>query len=107
MGADRDEVSVSLRDVYARSEHMVGRKIADEFVLVPIVGRGADIDGIYDLTRVGAFIWERLDGKASGERIVAAMLESFAVERAQAEADYLEFLSKLLSIKAVKPVVGL
>ena len=107
MGPDRDEVSVSLRDVYARSEHMVGRKIADEFVLVPLVGRGADIDGIYDLTRVGAFIWERLDGKASGERIVAALLESFDVERPRAEADYLEFVAKLLSIDAVKPVAGL
>ena len=100
-------MSVSLRDVYARSEHMVGRKIADEFVLVPLVGRGADIDGIYDLTRVGAFIWERLDGKTSGERIVAALLEGFLVERAQAEADYLEFVTKLLSIEAVKSVAGL
>ena len=100
-------MSVSLDQVYARSEHMVGRRIADEFVLVPLVGRGADIDGIYDLNRVGAFIWERLDGRASGERIVAALLDSFQVERPQAEADYVEFVSRLLSIEAVQPVAGL
>lgn len=100
-------MTVTLDQVYARSEHMVGRRIADEFVLVPLVGRGADIDGLYDLSRVGAFIWERLDGRASGERIVVAVLDSFAVERAQAEADYLEFVSQLLSIAAVKPVAGL
>ena len=100
-------MTVTLDQVYARSEHMVGRRIADEFVLVPLVGRGADIDGLYDLSAVGAFIWERLDGRASGERIVAAVLDSFAVERAQAEADYLDFVSQLVSIAAVKPVAGL
>lgn len=100
-------MNVTLQQVYVRSEHMVGRRIADEFVLVPLVGRGADIDGIYDLSRVGTFIWERLDGKVSGEGIVVALLESFDVERARAEADYLEFVTKLLSIDAVKPVAGL
>ena len=97
---------MSLAEVYARSEKMVGRRIADEFVLVPLVGRGADIDGIFELSRVGAFIWERLDGRASGERIVAALLDGFQVERPQAEADYVEFVGKLLSIDAVKPVAG-
>jgi hypothetical protein len=38
---------------------------------------------------------------------VAALLDSFQVERPQAEADYVEFVSRLLSIEAVKPVAGL
>ena len=97
-------MSVSLQSVYARSERMVGRRIADEYVLVPIVGRGAEIDGLYNLTRVGAFIWEKLDGASSGETIVGSLLGSFEVERARAEADYQEFLEKLLSIGAVRPV---
>jgi hypothetical protein len=97
-------MSVSLQAVYARSERMVGRRIADEYVLVPIVGRGAEIDGLFTLTRVGAFIWELLDGASSGERIVDSLLGRFEVERARAEDDYREFLEKLLSIGAVRAV---
>lgn len=80
---------------------MVGRKIADEFILVPIVGRGADVDAIFTLNRVGAFIWDHLDGRTSGETIVAALVEGFDVDRTQAEADYEAFLAQLLQIRAV------
>lgn len=80
---------------------MVGRKIADEFILVPIVGRGADVDAIFTLNRVGAFIWDHLDGRTSGETIVAAMVEGFDVDRTQAESDYESFLAQLLQIQAV------
>lgn len=80
---------------------MVGRKIADEFILVPIVGRGADVDAIFTLNRVGAFIWDHLDGRTSGETIVAALVEGFDVDRTQAESDYESFLAQLLQIRAV------
>lgn len=92
--------------VYERSERMVGRRIADEYVLVPIVGRGAELDAIFNLNRVGAFIWERLDGTASGQAIVEELLERFDVDRPRAAADYREFLAKLLSIRAVIPRGG-
>jgi hypothetical protein len=97
-------LSVSLQTRYARSERMVGRRIADEYVLVPLVGRGAEIDGLYNLSRVGAYIWERLDGASSGDAIVASLVERFEVQRERAEQDYAEFLDKLISIGAVRPV---
>jgi hypothetical protein len=80
---------------------MVGRKVADEFILVPLVGKGADVDSILNLNRVGAFIWERLDGKSDGHAVVAAMVARFEVDRERAAADYLEFAEKLLSVSAV------
>lgn len=95
---------VCLHDVFARSERMVGRRIAGEFVLVPIVGHGAQLDAIFNLTRVGAFTWEQLDGRRTGEQVVEALLARFDVDRATAEADYRTFLSKLLAIRAVSRV---
>jgi hypothetical protein len=95
-----------LDEAYARSERMVGRRIGDEFVLVPLAGRGADLDSILNLNRVGAFIWERLDGQATGALVVDALVEHFEVERARAEADYLEFVGVLLGLKAVVPARG-
>ena len=99
----RDE-EPGLETVFVRSDRMVGRRVADEYILVPIVGRGANIDAIYNLTRVGAFIWERLDGRQSGRAIVEALTDRFDVDRRQAEEDYRAFLAQLLSIQAIIPV---
>jgi hypothetical protein len=96
--------SISLSDAFVRSDRMVGRRVADEYILVPIVGHGAELDGIYNLSRVGAFIWELLDGRHSGEQVLEAMISRFDVDRATAEADYGAFLAKLLSIRAVLPL---
>lgn len=95
---------VALQVRYARAERIVGRRIADEYVLVPIVGRGADVDALFTLSRVGAFIWEQLDGERDGEQVIAALLARFDVARARAEQDYREFVEQLLSIGAVRAI---
>jgi hypothetical protein len=86
---------------FARSPRMVGRRIAGEYLLVPIVGRGADLDAIYTLNPLGAFIWERLDGQTPGAAIIQAIVEGFEVESDRAADDYRSFLSQLVSIRAV------
>jgi hypothetical protein len=83
---------------------MVGRRVADEFILVPLVGRGADVDSILNLNRVGAFIWETIDGRRDGAEVVAALVERFEVERDRAVFDYLDFVEKLLSLHALHVV---
>jgi hypothetical protein len=96
----------SLAEVFVRSDRIVGRKLAQEYVLVPIVGRGADVDSIFNLNAVGALIWEKLDGKSSGQDVVAAIVERFEVSPDRAAADYAEFVEKLVSINAVRRVDG-
>ena len=92
-----------LQDAWARAERMVGRRIGDEYVLVPLAGRGADLDSILNLNPVAVFIWEQLDGARTGDAIVQAVVERFDVERARAEADTLELLDTLLELKAIVP----
>jgi hypothetical protein len=92
-----------LDEAFARSARMVGRRIGDEYVLVPLAGRGADLDSILNLSRVAAFVWERLDGARTGAQVVDAVVERFEVERAEAEADYLELVETLLDVGAVEP----
>ena len=96
----------TLDAVYAHSTRVVGRRIGDEFVLVPLAGRGADIDDILNLNKVGAFIWEHLDGTRDGAAVVDALVARFEVDRADAETDYLEFLNQLRSLKAVVTADG-
>jgi hypothetical protein len=84
----------------------VGRRIGDEYVLVPLAGRGADLDSILNLNRVGTFIWEKLDGKRTGNDVVSALVARFEVRRSTAEADYLEFLTTLRGLGAVVSIGG-
>jgi hypothetical protein len=93
----------ALARVYARSDRMVGRRVADEYILVPIVGRGANLDSIFNLSRVAAFIWESIDGRRDGHAIIEAVIARFEVDRRQAEDDYCHFLKQLLAIEAVLP----
>jgi hypothetical protein len=90
-----------MKTAFSRSERMVSRRIAGEFVLVPIMSRGADVDGLFTLNRVGAFIWENLDGRRTGTEIVEALQERFDVDAKRAKGDYCRFLEALQSIKAV------
>jgi len=99
-------IDPTLDDVLIRSDRMVGRKVANDFLLVPIVNRGADADSLYDLNPMGAFIWEQFDGSRDGHTIVKSLTERFEVEHPQAAADYLEFVGKLLSVSALVPVTG-
>jgi len=95
-----------LAQALARSERMVGRQVAGEYILVPLVGRGADLDSIFNLNRIGAFVWERLDGRTPGSAIVDAMVHRFAVDRETAEADYAQFVGQLQTIGAIGAVQG-
>jgi hypothetical protein len=94
-----------LERVFARSPRMVSRRIAGECVLVPLAARGADLDSIYNLNAVGAFIWERLDGQTPGETIVGALTASFEVDSETATRDFSAFVETLQSLGALEPVV--
>lgn len=86
---------------WARSGRLLGHRIGGELVLVPLDGSGADLDRVLNLNEVGAFIWERLDGVATGADVVEAVVARFEVEHAAAEADYLEFIGRLVALRAV------
>jgi hypothetical protein len=94
-----------LDETWARATRVVGRRIGEAYVLVPLAGRGADLDSIFNLNRVAAFVWEQLDGSRTGHAIVDAVVARFDVEREQGEADTLELLDTLLELQAIERVL--
>jgi hypothetical protein len=71
-------------------------------VIVPIAdGKDADLDGVLNLNRVAAFVWEQLDGRRSGAGVVDAVVARFDVDRERASADYLDLVGALLDLGAV------
>ena len=79
-----------------KNGEIVARRIAGDMILVPVRGNLADMQRIFSLTEVGAFIWELLDGNRSLADIGEAVSSRFALTREQAGADAASFLEELL-----------
>jgi hypothetical protein len=93
-----------MRKCFAKSDSIVSRRIAGEFILVPIRKRGEDVDSIYTLNEVGARIWELLDGERSVENIRDQIAAEYDVTPEEAEQDIAELLLQFESVGALKEV---
>jgi hypothetical protein len=99
---DSPEVPPDARDeaqdpVYARKEDVILRDVAGERLLVPIRNSVADLQAIFALGGIGAFIWERLDGERTLGAVLAGILESYQTTSEDAWADLQAFVERLRS----------
>lgn len=90
-----------LEKIYKKSDSIVSRKIADEFILVPIRQNVGDLESIYTLNETAARIWELIDGKMKVEEIKEKIIEEFEVAPEEAEKDIIEQFGQLEEIKAI------
>lgn len=81
--------------IYIKNDDIVCRNIIGETVLVPIRGNLADMQQIYTLNSMGAFIWEQLDGKRDLAATRKAVLNNFESENDQVETDIFEFIQQI------------
>ena len=71
------------------------RKIADQYMAVPVGSRAKELHGLIGLNETGAFIWERLSKDQTPEEIVKDLCEEYEVEKASAIASVQRFFEKL------------
>lgn len=90
-----------LDKVYKKCDSIVSRKIADEFILVPIRRNMGDLESIYTLNEVAARIWELIDGKRKIREIKEKIIEEYEITPGEAENDILVHLQQLEKIKAL------
>ena len=90
--------------VYKKSDSIVSRKIADEFLLVPIKQNVGDLESIYTLNEVATRVWELIDGKKKVKEIQDKIVEEFEVTPQEAEKDLTSLLKQLLAVGAIKKV---
>lgn len=93
----------ALESVFTRSEDFVFRLVEGEAILVPIRAQAADLDGLYGLNPVGAWIWEAIDGSSDLRAVRDRLVAEYAVSEAEAEADLLEFAAELVAVGALRP----
>jgi len=90
--------------VYIRNDDIVSRNIIGETILVPIRGNLADMQQIYTLNNLGAFIWEQLNGKKVLADTRNAVLDNFESEHNQVETDILEFIEQIHAEGLIKEI---
>jgi hypothetical protein len=87
---------------YERNPDYIYRKVVDEFILVPIHQDVADMDSIYTLNGVGAFVWEHLDTPRTQADLQAAMLEEYDADPEVIISDLEHFLGEMTGIGALR-----
>jgi len=95
-----------LEKQYRRNEQFISRRIADEFLLVPIADRLSGENCLFVLNEVGARIWELVDRGRSVQQIEELLLEEFDTSQEQLEKDLLRLLDQLQEIGAIEAVDG-
>jgi hypothetical protein len=86
------------------NREFVTRQIADETIIVPVVGGVGDLDAIFTLNDVGACIWRLTDQPTTVSAIAEAISRTFDVPADRAEQDVVEFLGKLAEAGLVRPL---
>ena len=94
---------MSLLDkVYKKSDSIVFRKIADEFILVPIRQNVGDLESISTLNEVATRIWELIDGKKKVKEINDVILDEYEVTSKKLETDITKYIKELEKIGAIQ-----
>ena len=89
---------------YRRNPDYIFRKIVDELVLVPIKQNVADMDCIYTMNAIGAFIWDRLEADRTQSELLTAITDEYDVDPDVAAADLQQFLSEMAAAGAIREV---
>ena len=92
-----------IESVFRKNENFVFRQIDDETILVPIKNNVGDMESIYNLNAVGAYVWECLDGRRTLLDIMNLVTEAFEVSPQDAQSDLFDFMGQLKEIEAVFP----
>ena len=71
------------------------RKIANQYMAVPVGARAKELHGMIGLNETGAFIWERLTKNQSLEITAKELCEEYEVDLQEASAAVERFCKKL------------
>jgi len=87
---------------FVRSQKFIFRQIVDEMILVPLHKDVGDLDAIYTLNEVGAFLWSRMEYPITIPELQSAVLDSFDAQPDELVSDLGHFLSAMVDCGAVQ-----
>ena len=90
--------------VYRQDTNVVPRSLGDDLVLIPLLSDVDQLDCLYALNELGAYIWSQIDGRRTVGEIAQAIVSEFDVDLQTARTDLVAFLADLSEVKAVQVV---
>jgi hypothetical protein len=90
-----------LNYVYRKSPKVSTVRVGEEAVLMSASRQPLEPGRCYRLNDVGAFVWERIDGRRTVSEIANAVCREFSVELLQIRSDLDRFFYQLVEIGAV------
>ena len=83
--------------VYALSSELIAREVDGDLVLIPLPSdEGVLTEGIYQVSKTGKNILEKLDGRKSLCNVIDELTAYYDSSRDELERDVLEFVADLL-----------
>lgn len=89
-------------DRFIRNHQFIFRQVVDEMILVPLHNHLGDMDAIYTLNEVGAFLWKRMESPVTVDELLRAILDTFDGNPDEVLADLMEFLRTMEECGAVE-----
>ncbi len=89
---------------YRRNPDFIYRKIAEETILVPVHKDVAEMDHIFSLNEIGAFVWEQLENPKTLDELVSSILDEFLVSLDDAHSDLEPFIGDMVEIGALEAI---
>ena len=82
-------------------KELIARNIAGDVILVPVGKAVYENNGLFALSELGAFIWQRLPEAVDQEEILRDVLRVYEVSEEQARQDLEEFLQQLRKMEII------
>ncbi|MBN2682139.1 MAG: lasso peptide biosynthesis PqqD family chaperone [Bacteroidales bacterium] len=89
-------MKIELNNIVKRTPEMVFSKLDGEVVMMSV-----ENGEYYGLNEIGSAIWERISDEIKVDDLVVQLMEEYDVERAECEADTIEFLEEMAEKKLV------
>lgn len=71
------------------------RKVANQYMAVPVGTRAKELHGMIALNETGAFFWEQLQSDRTKEELVSALLAEYEVDENTASNSVERFVKEL------------
>ena len=76
---------------------LLKKSIGTEKVLVPLTDNVADMNKVFNLNELGAFVFDAIDGQKSLADVLGALLNEYEVSQEVAEKDMEHFITVMVN----------
>ncbi len=92
-----------LNKKFTKNPAVISKKIDNETILVPLKSQVSDMDNLFTLNPVGAFIWDNIDGETSVLQIIQKIKLNFDTAGADVKKETINLMKELEKNQLVVP----